>query len=259
MNKFFINLVFNNHSIMKSSIFFLIILSFALFVTSCSKEDDKHDDINTNTNINTETNNNGPTPNASTYVQESDLYGVWSVPGNKDLYFIYFTETGHYSLCFNNHIMGSGKYKIENNSLSLSNGYLFTKDVLVVKKEGEKLNLTGEMTLFKSSNKENIDITINKTNKNIPVSPVGEKVKIFGLHVTKGSVVTQIQYQSENLIHYLYYTNNSLQQILGESMWYYVYNDGLTYTQDCSRYGEVVIYDLRNPNSGSLTTHIVKQ
>ena len=225
----------------------LIATFFTLCVTSCSKDDD--DSINSSSE---------QQPQEPTYLKISDLNGVWSISGSNGIYFIAFTETGHYSLCFNDKIMGAGTYSLDKNSLTLNNGYLYTKDVLRIEKTDKELNISGEMLDFKSSNKQTINVNLIKTNKELPVPKTGETFKLWGLHVTYGSVVTKIQYQSEYLIKYQYCKDNSLQQVIEEAMWYYVYCDGMTYTQNCSGNGSVVIYKLQDHYS-TLKSQIVKQ
>lgn len=222
---------------------------FSLCITSCSK-----DDID-------ETNNNNDTEQKQqepTYLQASDLQGVWSVSGSFGLYFISFTETGHYSLCFNSKLMGAGTFSLAKNTLTLNNGYLYTKDVLTIEKKEDKLILSGDMFDFKSSSKQPVNVTLVKKTKEIPISKTGETFKIWGLHATYGSIVTKIQYQSEYLIKYQYCKDNSLQQVIEEAMWYYVYCDGMTYTQNCSGNGNVVIYKLQDHYS-TLKSQIVQQ
>ena len=219
---------------------------FTLCVTSCSKDDSI---------------NGSPEQQQQqepTYLKTSDLDGVWSVSGSNGLYFIAFTETGHYSLCFNDKLMGAGTYSLDKNTLTLNNGYLYTKDNLKIEKTDKGLTVSGEMLDFKSSNKQSVNVNLIKTGKELPVPKTGETFKIWGLHVTYGSVVTKIQYQSEYLIKYQYCKDNSLQQVIEESMWYYVYCDGLTYTQNCSGNGSVVIYKLQDHYS-TLKHQIVKQ
>ena len=229
------------------SIMMLLGAFFTLCVTSCSKDDD--DSINSST----EQQQQEPT-----YLKTSDLNGVWSVSGSNGIYFIAFTETGHYSLCFNDKLMGAGTYSLDKNTLTLNNGYLYTKDNLKIEKTDKGLTISGEMTDFKSSNKQSVNVNLIKTNKELPIPKTGETFKIWGLHVTYGSIVTKIQYQSEYLIKYQYCKDNSLQQVIEESMWYYVYCDGMTYTQTCSVNGIVVIYKLQNHDS-TLKSQIVKQ
>ena len=222
---------------------------FSLCITSCSK-----DDID-------ETNNNNDTEQKQqepTYLQASDLQGVWSVSGSFGLYFISFTETGHYSLCFNSKLMGAGTFSLAKNTLTLNNGYLYTKDVLTIEKKEDKLILSGDMFDFKSSSKQPVNVTLVKKSKEIPIPKTGETFKIWGLHATYGSIVTKIQYQSEYLIKYQYCKDNSLQQVIEEAMWYYVYCDGMTYTQNCSGNGNVVIYKLQDHYS-TLKSQIVQQ
>lgn len=222
---------------------------FSLCITSCSK-----DDID-------ETNNNNDTEQKQqepTYLQASDLQGVWSVSGSFGLYFISFTETGHYSLCFNSKLMGAGTFSLAKNTLTLNNGYLYTKDVLTIEKKEDKLILSGDMFDFKSSSKQPVNVTLVKKTKEIPIPKTGETFKIWGLHATYGSIVTKIQYQSEYLIKYQYCKDNSLQQVIEEAMWDYVYCDGMTYTQNCSGNGNVVIYKLQDHYS-TLKSQIVQQ
>lgn len=222
---------------------------FSLCITSCSK-----DDID-------ETNNNNDTEQKQqepTYLQASDLQGVWSVSGSFGLYFISFTETGHYSLCFNSKLMGAGTFSLAKNTLTLNNGYLYTKDVLTIEKKEDKLILSGDMFDFKSSSKQPVNVTLVKKTKEIPIPKTGETFKIWGLHATYGSIVTKIQYQSEYLIKYQYCKDNSLQQVIEEAIWYYVYCDGMTYTQNCSGNGNVVIYKLQDHYS-TLKSQIVQQ
>ena len=222
---------------------------FSLCITSCSK-----DDID-------ETNNNNDTEQKQqepTYLQASDLQGVWSVSGSFGLYFISFTETGHYSLCFNSKLMGAGTFSLAKNTLTLNNGYLYTKDVLTIEKKEDKLILSGDLFDFKSSSKQPVNVTVVKKTKEIPIPKTGETFKIWGLHATYGSIVTKIQYQSEYLIKYQYCKDNSLQQVIEEAMWYYVYCDGMTYTQNCSGNGNVVIYKLQDHYS-TLKSQIVQQ
>jgi hypothetical protein len=191
------------------------------------------------------------------YPQESDLYGVWSFSGS-DIYYIAFTETGRYSLCFNSKLMGAGTYTLDKNTLTLTNGYLHTKDVFTIEKDGSILKMQGDMLNFKSSDKQAISAILSKTEKEIPLPKTGETFKIWGLSNNYGSIVTKIEYQSDYLIHYQYCKDNSLQQVIEEDLWYYVYCDGLTYTQDCSGNGNVVIYKLRDHYS-TLKSQIVKQ
>ena len=230
----------------KLSFMVLFAAFFTLCVTSCSKDDSI---------------NGSPEQQQQqepTYLKTSDLDGVWSVSGSNGLYFIAFTETGHYSLCFNDKLMGAGTYSLDKNTLTLNNGYLYTKDNLKIEKTDKGLTVSGEMLDFKSSNKQSVNVNLIKTGKELPVPKTGETFKIWGLHLTYGSVVTKIQYQSEYLIKYQYCKDNSLQQVIEESMWYYVYCDGLTYTQNCSGNGSVVIYKLQDHYS-TLKSQIVKQ
>ena len=98
------------------------------------------------------------------------------------IYFIAFTETGHYSLCFNDKLMGAGTYSLDNNTLTLNNGYLYTKDNLKIEQTDKGLTLSGEMFCFKNTNKQSVNISLTKTNKEIPLPKTGETFKIWGLN-----------------------------------------------------------------------------
>lgn len=193
------------------------------------------------------------------YVKESELYGVWAVSGNAaGLYFISFSEVGKYSFCFNSTMMGAGTYKLDKNKLTLYNGYLNTIDVVNLEKDNSQIKITGDLQKYKTTSKQPVNISIFKTSKELPISKTGEVFKIWGLHNTYGSTITYIQYESEYLIKYQYCKDNSLKQVISEANWFYVYNDGMTYTQDCSGNGEVVIYKLQDHHS-TLKSQIVKQ
>ena len=167
---------------MKRVNFTLVALIICAILSSCSKNENDNKD----TVFNNETEHQ-----QKTYLQKSDLQGVWDVMGYSGIYFISFTETGHYSLCFNSKLMGAGTYTIEKNILTLNNGYLFSKDVLSVEKEGNLLKITGDMKSFKSSEKQTVNVNLAKTAKEIPVPKTGEIFKIWGLHATYGDVVTK--------------------------------------------------------------------
>lgn len=223
-------------------IFFIVIISISLF--SCG-DNDKNEDLE-------------PDNKETISLQISDLYGVWSVSGSNGLYFIYFTETGHYALCFNSMIMSAGTFTIEKKSITLTNEYLHKKDVLSVTKNGNVLNLSGDMYNFKSNTKQSININATKSNIDIPTPKTGETFKITGLAANYGSVITYIKYQSDYMINYQYCKDNSLKTLIKEEFWYYVYFNGMTYTQNCIGNGDITIYKLTS-NLSPLSTQIVKQ
>ena len=223
----------------------LLIVVVEFFFVSCSKDDD-------NSSYGIEQ------PQEPTYLQESELYGTWSVNGSNGLYFIYFTETGHYALCFNNKLMGAGTYTLEKNALTLTNGYLYKKDVLSVEKESNLLKLSGDMYSFKSNSKQTVNITASKSIIEVPTPKTGETFKITGLNANYGSTITYIKYLSDYMIDYQFCKDNSLKTLIKEEFWYYVYFDDMTYTQDCAGNGEVTIYKLKS-HLTPLSTQIVKQ
>ena len=223
----------------------LLIVVVEFFFVSCSKDDD-------NSSYGIEQ------PQEPIFLQESELYGTWSVNGSNGLYFIYFTETGHYALCFNNKLMGAGTYTLEKNALTLTNGYLYKKDVLSVEKESNLLKLSGDMYSFKSNPKQTVNITASKSIIEVPTPKTGETFKITGLNANYGSTITYIKYQSDYMIDYQFCKDNSLNTLIKEEFWYYVYFDDMTYTQDCAGNGDVTIYKLKS-HLTPLSTQIVKQ
>lgn len=224
--------------------FFIIPVIILLCLVSCGKDDIIGDGGNDKIE----------TP----YLKDSDLYGVWTVSGNNGLYFIYFTETGRYALCFNSNLMSAGTYSLEKNVLTLTNGYLYTKDVLSIEKNGNVLKFSGDMYNFKSSTKQVVNINALKVNKEIPAPKTGETFKTTGLNAYYGSVITYIKYQSDYMINYQYCKDNSLKTLIKEEFWYYVYYDGRTYTQNCNGSGDITIYALTS-NLAPLSTQIVNQ
>ena len=225
--------------------FFILPVIFLLCLVSCGGDDDV-------------VVNNNPGSEEISYLKANDLYGVWTVSGSNGLYFIYFTENGRYALCFNSKLMSAGTYSIEQNKLSLSNDYLYKKDILTVEKSGNVLKLTGDMYNFKSTTKQTVQITASKSNKEIPTPKTGEVFKTAVLTATYGSVITYIKYQSDYMINYQYCKDNSLKTLIKEEFWYYVYFDGMTYTQSCNGNGSVTIYALTSSLS-PLSTQIVNQ
>jgi hypothetical protein len=229
-----------------------MIIAFAtiLCLASCSKDDE---------GASSNTQEQEQEEEKQSFVKESDLYGVWVVSGNAaSLYFISFSEAGKYSYCFNSTMMGAGTYKLDKNKLTLYNGYLNTIDVVNLEKDNSQIKITGDLQKFKASTKQSVNISISKMNKELPISKTGEVFKIWGLHNTYGSTITYIKYESEYLIKYQYCKDNSLKQVISEANWFYVYNDDMTYTQDCSGNGEVVIYKLQDHYS-TLKSQIIKQ
>lgn len=179
----------------------LLIVVVEFFFVSCSKDDD-------NSSYGIEQ------PQEPIFLQESELYGTWSVNGSNGLYFIYFTETGHYALCFNNKLMGAGTYTLEKNALTLTNGYLYKKDVLSVEKESNLLKLSGDMYSFKSNSKQTVNITASKSIIEVPTPKTGETFKITGLNANYGSTITYIKYQSDYMIDYQFCKDNSLNTLI---------------------------------------------
>lgn len=229
----------------------MLIVSVLIGLFSCSKENYESD--------NNDGNNENGQSEETNYLTESDLYGVWAVEGNgSDLYFMSFAETGKYSFCFNSTLMGGGSFSLDNNKLTLNNAYLNTKDELDIIKDGNNLRITGSIYKFKDSSKDSVNITVFKTNRQIPINKTGEVFKIWGLNAYYGKTVTYIKYESENLIKYQYCKDNSIKQVIREQNWFYVLNDSMTYTQNCNGEGNVVIYKLKN-NLANLDTQIVKQ
>jgi len=225
----------------------LYITIFLQCLLSCGSADDNDtDDSNEKEKV------------AITYLQEKDLYGTWLLSDGNGLYFIFFTDTGRYALCFNNKLMGAGTYNLDKNILALSNEYLYKKDYLAVEKAGNLLRISGDMYTFKSNIKQPVDVTASKSQIEIPTTKAGEAFKITGLNANYGSTITYIKYQSDYMIDYQFCKDNSLKTLIKEEFWYYVYFDDMTYTQDCAGNGDVTIYKLES-HLTPLSTQIVKQ
>lgn len=249
----------NNMRIYLTLLYVICICS--MFFTGCSKSDDnaKNEPVNNNEQNGDNNNANNTEQDNRSYIKEDDLHGVWAVSGNgSDKYFIYFTPTGKYSFCFNSTQMGGGVFQLDKNKLTLNNAYLNTKDVLDLEQDGLYIKIKGEIHKFKSNAKEPVNISIYKTDSEIPTTKTGEVFKIWGLHVTYGNVITYIKYETDYMIKYQYCKDNSLKQVISESNWFYVYNNGMTYTQDCSGNGNVTIYKLQD-HYQTLNSQIVPQ
>lgn len=229
---------------MKYFIYSTIILSILCIATnSCSK----NDDVQQTQEI----------PD-KTYLKVSDIKGVWT-NGDNNLYFISLNSNGRYSFCFNDRLMGAGTYLFDKDTLLLNNGYLYTTDTLFVIIKDTILNINGYIQNFKQVSREKINLSYCKTNEEFSVSKVGEKYSTSFLALT-GYAKDIIQYQTDYIAKYQRVKDNSIQQLIKEEYWFYIFRNGMTYTQKCTETGSVIIYLFSNEHRlGAISDKIVKQ
>lgn len=224
----------------------LFLLAITLF-TSCSKGD------------NIEESNK----EEETYLSASELTGVW-VNDNNNLYFISFTNSGRYSFCLNDQLMGAGKYKLEKNQLILDNEYLYTSDVIKVSKQNNKLILSGDLTLFKEEKTKNIYLSLSKSQEATPTSVIGKKPCIMtGLNQFYNNLDIEFNYKTNYICEYIQSGTSRKTgkwKIIEEYTWFYVYRYPYTYTQEANGDGKVVIYDFENSCIvGGLDRNLIEQ
>lgn len=203
---------------------------------------------------------------------KSEIVGVWTDPNN-DLYFLALSNDGKYSLCLNSTLMGAGTYEFSNNTLTLYNAYLFTKDEISVSKKSGMLNLSGHILTNKGLFLTPIDCSLKKTNESYPKSvvleerPLPEEDDGYSLppnYVGYSKIEQIATYLTEYTAYFISrgkskYTNKW--ETFCEYEWYYVYRAPYTYTQLIDGTdGTVTIYNLDKTSLHKyLTTNIVEQ
>lgn len=204
-----------------------------LILFACSKQNDINDE-----DIDVE---------VEAYLSMRDIEGVWTLENN-DLYFISLSPSGHYSFCFNNEIMGSGTFVLNENNLLFNNGYLYSSDKVNVRKDGNKLSLNGNVTTYLLG-KKYVNLKFVKSTEQISPSVVGKVIPdddFTGLNEKYKDLETEIIYMTEYVAKYEY-TGKSKKtgkrELIKEYVWYYVYREPYTYTQVQNGNGEVLIYD----------------
>lgn len=211
----------------------LTLLLFAILFafTSCEKDDGstKKDD--------------DPIKDEVKYLSKADIIGVWTKNEN-DLYFISLSNNGRYTFCFNQQLMGAGNYTLEKDSIIFSNGYLHTLDKMKISLNNNQLIFKGRISLFKQEIKQEINLSFTKTDEAFAKSVVGEKWKSSSILNIYGNKREYVNILSDYTLQYKLVEDNSLQTLIKEEIWFYIYRNSLTYTQGSTSNGLIHIYKI---------------
>lgn len=241
----------------------IVIILLSIFASSCSNSTPIPDTPE-------------QTEDPSKQLNESDIAGVWVVssfysdsglwktmPSN--LYFLSITESGFYSFCFNNHLMGSGKYTLEKGTITLNNYYSFASDKFEISLNKNELYIEGNITTFLQDQKENIKLKLKKTDESISTSVAGTKrePQMYGINKYYDDLKMIVSYLTNYNAQYEYsgtQKSTGKRKILKSYSWYYVYRSPYTYTQEIDGDGNIIIYNFDDKSpSGYLTDNIVNQ
>lgn len=180
-------------------------------------------------------------------LENSDISGVWTSISN-DEYFISFTEGGKYTFCLNDHLMGSGAYDIKDNTVFLNNSYTNKTDKIEVNLSANKLSIDGNIYLFKSEEKETIQIKFIKSAEQISPSLIGVErgPSMYGLNKYYDITYIGVQFLTDTFAKYEYkgiHKTTKQEKVIKSYSWYYVYREPYTYTQEIDGDGKIIKYN----------------
>lgn len=194
----------------------------------------------------------------------SDIKGVWVLKDNP-LYFISLSESGFYSFCFNEKLMGGGNYVLNENEVTLNNGYSYMSDKLKLDLNEDILTVRGAIQLLYQGGSSDVNLVFIKSNETISPSIVGieREPQLYGVNKFYDDIRIVVSYVSNYNAKYEYsgvLRSTGRRKIIKSYSWYYVYRQPYTYTQEIEGDGSVVIYNFDNngPDS-SLENNLVPQ
>lgn len=196
------------------------------------------------------------------YLLKDDIKGTWLID-NQDLFFFRFDEYGQYTFCFDKTMMGAGNYTLNQNIIVLHNEFTNTYDSLSVNLTS-KLTLVGEIKKFKSQEKIRINLFLDKFSDDPFESIIGShwetRHKYTNIYTGPKDVMENIDIISKYLLTYTVRNYSGLKDLVEQKNMFYIYNNGLTYTQSTSS-DKVTIYNIPYTyhfNLGSLADLEVK-
>lgn len=240
----------------------IVMILLSVLISSCSKD-------------NTISDKQESTEESNEQLNESDIAGVWIVnsfsnnPGvwekmPSDLYFLSITESGFYSFCFNKNLMGSGKYTLDKESITLNNYYSFTNDKLKISLNRNELYIEGDLNTFLQNKKEHIKLKLKKSNENISPSVAGttREPQMYGINIYYDELKMVVSYLTNYNAQYEYsgrQKSTGKRKTLKSYSWYYIYRKPYTYTQEIEGDGTIVIYNFEDKSpSGYLDSNIIE-
>lgn len=194
----------------------------------------------------------------------SDIKGVWVLKDNP-LYFISLSESGFYSFCFNEKLMGGGNYVLNENEITLNNGYSYMRDKLKLELDEDILTVKGSIQLLYQDRSRDVNLVFIKSNEAISPSIIGieREPQMYGLNKFYDDIRIVVSYVSNYNAKYEYsgvLKTTGKRKMIKSHSWYYVYRQPYTYTQEIEGDGSVIIYNFDEINpSSSLENNLVPQ
>ena len=169
---------------------------------------------------------------SSSSLKNSDLFGVWTDPSNK-LYYITFYPDGSFTYCFNDKMVGTGNYSLENDSVILSNTFTYNTDNLKIAINSNKMTLSGNVMDFRRNIKTiNISYVYSSTEDYSPSIAGISKSASGGLNAYYSNCTEKIEFISDKNFIYEYSGKSKKTgryETIKQHMWRYVYRKPYTY------------------------------
>mgnify|MGYP007008333825 CR=1 FL=1 len=175
------------------------------------------------------------------FLTVAEIKGIW-IDENNDNFFIYINTDGKYSFCFNQELMGSGEYTLEEDSITFHNKYLSTTDKVKVEVKNNKLTIKGNFQKFKQTEQIYIEKQFHKSNEEAPTSIIGEQWKSNKILNKNGDRREYLDVLTEYIIKYRLVRADGIETTLKEQNWFYINRKDLLYTQTNSGNGEIKLY-----------------
>lgn len=197
------------------------------------------------------------------YYTPEDIEGVWLYPNPKDsLYFISFSEDGRYSYCLHYRLMGSGTYIMENNKLTLYDGFFGKKQELEITSVSETtIYFNG---IFYKHNSDEYTHRFHKMKKS--KEKVSPRISGRGLNGMRNSysiykyVDAMLRYSDYVVEYKLMGTYKTNHVTIDYDNWFYVYRPPYTYTQQTKGDDLVQIFDFDNePDLFNIYNNLIQQ
>ncbi len=215
----------------------LLLITLLLFSLSCANEKEEP---------------------ANLWLTADDIAGVW-VDKSNDKFFIRISSDGKYSFCLTSELMGSGEFLLNNNMITFKNKYLSSVDEALIEIIDGELFLSGSFNLMTYEGHERgtgIMKYYKKTKESDPPSFIGKQINFLWVPTSGGyDTKERLEVLSEYIIKYQKIKKSgSIQSTLVDRNWYYVYRNGLFYTQKVDGDGRITLY--KDPFTDGYTSRL---
>lgn len=171
----------------------------------------------------------------------NDISGIWENTDN-NLFFISLKPNYEYSFCFSPTLMGSGKYKLQNDSIIFYNEYLQITDTAKIEKANSILYILGNISQFKSNKPITISLKFKSSSETPAPSLIGEQWQSNDLLTLGGDQKEYIDVLSQYIIKYRRVKANGIETPVKTQNWFYINRKDLIYTQISNADGTIHLY-----------------